>query len=191
MSNLPDLSQYGTMPQRGNEKGQKSWNPKVLSPPMIRIMDLQLFNPTMTAKDIAQVVGKSPSHVKKIIGSDLYKTRYRERRAEVERLQHSKVAAEVAKFENLRDDMIRRHREFLDLDPTKFAGRELECERIRQKSVQDLLRLSQDNLPSAGGNGASKEVGEYEERTRTLEIDPTDPDAAYMKLQETWRRGTK
>ena len=180
---------YSPNPEKSKAASRTAnkWNPKELSPMMKRIMDLQLFNPSIKVKEIAQIVKWSPNRVKRIISSDMYRTRYQERIREVEQLQHSMVARERAKFEKLRDQMIDEHLKIINLDPAKYGGKELELEKVRQKSVQDLLRVSNEQLKSAGDNGGK---GDSEERTRSVEISG-NADESYMRIMETWRKGTK
>ncbi|MHA2377469.1 MAG: hypothetical protein ACXAB9_15035, partial [Candidatus Thorarchaeota archaeon] len=66
-----DAVVYGTGPEKNKAAARTPtrWNPKELSPQMLRIMDLQLFNPAIKVKEIAQVIGWSPSRIKRIIGS--------------------------------------------------------------------------------------------------------------------------
>jgi hypothetical protein len=184
-----DAVVYGTGPEKNKAAARTPtrWNPKELSPQMLRIMDLQLFNPAIKVKEIAQVIGWSPSRIKRIIGSDMYRQRYKERRVKIESLQHSKIARERGKYEEIRDKMIAEHQEFINLDPNDFAGKQLEVHKLRQKSVQDLLRVSNEQLKSAGDNGGE---GASEEHTRSVEISG-DENESYMRIMETWRRGTK
>jgi hypothetical protein len=102
-------------------------------------------------------------------------------------MQHSKIARERAKFLELRDKMIKEHLALIKLDPKIYAGKELEAQKLRQKSVQDLLRVSTEQLKSAGDNGGTDNL---EERTRSIEISGNEDDA-YMRIMETWRKGTK
>jgi hypothetical protein len=180
---------YGTGPQKNKAASRTPtrWNPKELSPQMLRIMDHQLMNPGIKTKEIAQIVGWSPSRIKRIIGSDMYRQRYKERRLDIEKLQHSRVAHERAKFVEIRDKMIKEHMDFIKLDPKGFAGKELEAQKLRQKSVQDLLRVSNEQLKGAGDNGGT---GDLEEKTRSIEISGNENDS-YMRIMETWRKGTK
>jgi hypothetical protein len=189
MTTLP----YGTGPQsnKAAARSPSSWSPKELSPMMLRIMDLQLFNPAIKTKDIAQIVGWSPGRVKRIVASDLYRTRYIERRAEIERLQHSNIAKEKAKFLEIRERMLKEHMEIVDMDPLLHGVKALEAQKIRQKSISELLKVSEEHLKPAGGNGGDQPPGEFEEQTRSIEIDTSDPNAAYMRIMETWRKGTK
>jgi hypothetical protein len=187
VSNQPVI--YGTGPEK-NKAASRSptrWNPKELSPQMLRIMDHQLMNPGIKVKEIAQIVGWSPSRIKRIIGSDMYRQRYKERRLDIEKLQHSKIARERAKFLELRDKMIKEHLDLIKLDPKTYAGKELEAQKLRQKSVQDLLRVSNEQLKSAGDNGGTDNL---EERTRSIEVSG-DENESYMRIMETWRKGTK
>jgi len=158
---------------------------------MLRIMDLQLFNPSIKTKEIAQIVGWSPSRVKRIVASDLYRTRYIERREEIERLQHSNIAKEKARFLEIRERMIKEHLGIVDIDPATHGVKSLEAQKVRQKSISELLKVAEDHLKPAGGNGGDQPSGDYEEQTRSIEIDTSDPNAAYMRIMETWRKGTK
>ena len=180
---------YGTMPQKNKAASRTPhrWNPKELSPQMLRIMDHQLMNPGIKVKEIAQIVGWSPARIKRIIGSDMYRQRYKERRLDIEALQHSKVARERARFIELRDKMIKEHLELIEIDPKTYAGKELEAQKLRQKSVQDLLRVTTEQLKSAGDNGGTQNL---EEHTRSVEVSDNANDS-YMRIMETWRKGTK
>ncbi len=190
---MSGVVEYGTGPQSNKKAGRTatSWNPKELSPMMLRIMDFQLFNPSIKVKEIAQLIGWSPGRVKRIIGSDMYRTRYTERRKEIERLQHSNIARDKAKFIEIRDKMLKEHMALVDLDPAKYGVKELEAQKLRQKSITELLKLSEEHLKPAGGNGADQSGGEFEEQTRSVEIDTSDPNSAYMRIMETWRKSTK
>lgn len=180
---------YGTGPEKNKAASRRStaWNPKELSPQMLRIQDHQLMNPGIKVKEIAQIVGWSPSRVKRIIGSDMYRQRYKERRLDIEQLQHSKIARERAKFIEIRDRMIKEHMDFIKLDPKSFAGKELQAQQLRQKSVQDLLRVSVDHTKSAGDNGGTTNL---EEHVKSVEISDNESDS-YIRIMETWRKGTK
>jgi AraC-like DNA-binding protein len=189
MTTLP----YGTGPQSNKmaARSASSWSPKELSPMMLRIMDLQLFNPSIKIREISQVVGWSPSRVKRIVASDLYRTRYIERRAEIERLQHSNIAKEKARFLEIRERMLKEHMDIVEIDPLQYGVKALEAQKIRQKSITELLKVSEEHLKPASDNGGDRPSGDYEEQTRSIEIDTSDPNAAYMRIMETWRKGTK
>jgi hypothetical protein len=180
---------YGTGPEKNKAASRKStsWNPKELSPQMLRIQDHQLMNPGIKVKEIAQIVGWSPSRVKRVIGSDMYRQRYKERRLEIEQLQHSKIARERAYFLELRDKMIKEHLELIKEDPKTYAGKELQAQQLRQKSVQDLLRVSIEQTKPAPDNGGTTDL---EEHTKSIEISDSESDS-YMRIMETWRKGTK
>ena len=180
---------YGTGPEKNKAASRTAtrWNPKELSPQMLRIQDHQLMNPGIKVKEIAQIVGWSPSRVKRVIGSDMYRQRYKERRLEIEQLQHSKIARERAKFLEIRDCMLKEHMDLIKIDPKTYAGKELEAQKLRQKSIQDLLRVSVEHTKSAGDNGG---VTDLEEHTKSIEISDNESDS-YMRIMETWRKGTK
>jgi len=180
----PQSSKIGT-------RTDQKWNPKELSPMMLRIMDLQLFNPRVKVKEIAQVIGWSTGRVKRIISSDMYRQRYEERRLEIERLQHSKIARERARFEEIRNKMIEEHMKIIAIDTSVHGVKQLEAEKLRQKSISELLKVSEEHLKPAGENGGGNGDKSYEEHSRSVEIDTSDPNAAYMRIMETWRKGTK
>jgi len=184
---------YGANPQSNKTASRTAtgWSPKELSPMMLRIMDFQLFNPSIKVKEIAQLVGWKPSRIKRIISSDMYKTRYKERRLEIERLQHSNIARDKAKFVEIRDKMLKEHLEIIDIDPSKHGVKELEAQKLRQKSISELLKVSEEHLKPAGGNGGDQSGQDFEEQTRSIEIDTSDPNSAYMRIMETWRKSTK
>lgn len=184
---------YGANPQanRATMRSENKWNPKELSPMMLRLMDLQLFNPRIKTKELAQIVGWSTGRVRRIISSDMYRTRFKERRIDIERLQHSRVARERARFEELRNKMIDEHLKIIDIDASTHGVKQIEAEKLRQKSISELLRVSEEHLKPAGDNGGGNGESAMEERTRSIEIDTSDPNSAYMRIMETWRRGTK
>lgn len=166
------------------------WNPKELSPMVLRIMDLQLFNPRIKVKELAQVVGWSTGRIKRIVSSDMYRQRYKERRLEIERLQHSKIARERARFEEIRDKMIEEHMSIIAIDSSAHGIKQIEAEKLRQKSISELLKVAEEHLkPSSNEGGGTPES--FEEHTRSLELDTNDFNAAYLRIKETWRRGTK
>ena len=77
-----------------------------------------------------------------------------------------------------------------DADPASFpANKELEVHKLRQKSVSELLSFADKQLGSARDNGGR---ATEEEHVRSIErIDPDDPNAAYTRIMETWRKSTK
>ena len=165
------------------------WDPKEMSPKMDHMLDLQLLSPTITRAQLAVAVGLSVSRVGKIINSGMYKTKYNMRRIQIERLQNSRVAAERARFEALRDEMIEAHQAVMQIDKTAHVGKEMELEKLKQRSVSDLLRMSTDELRHLdrkldGPNGEGT-VG------TEVEIDTSDPKVAYVRLLQTFRKGTK
>jgi hypothetical protein len=107
-------------PRRDRGKGDK-WDPKALTPKMDHMLSVQLFNPTVKAGQLAKLVHLSESQVRHILGSTMYRTKYRIRRAEVEKLQNSRVAAERARFEKLRDEMIDAHKSVMNINPGREA----------------------------------------------------------------------
>ena len=183
--------------QRGDRGGKSrdrhaGWNPKVLSPIMTQIMDLHLFNPQLKKREIAELLKLSKNRVRRIMNCDMYRTRYRQRRLEVERLMHSSLARDREKFIRLRDKMIGMHEEVAEMDPQQYGSvKAMEVERLRQKSMSELLRVATDHL-KPGGNGA-QEVGSTESKEHSLEgeIDLTDPNAAYFRIVEKWQANTK
>ena len=180
--------------QRGHKVGgtrrTSKWDPVELTPIMDHMLDVQLFNPKITPKQLADHVNLSVSRVSSILGSGMYRAKYNLRRVKVERLQHSRVAAERAKFEKLRDEMIDAHKNTMKIDPSAHAGKELEVEKLKQRSVTDLLRMSTDQLRhidqklDGPGNGEGQVGAE-------VEIDTSDPKVAYVRLLGTFRKGTK
>jgi len=174
----------------GGTRRTSKWNPTELTPIMDHMLDVQLFNPKITQKELAEHVGLSISRVSSILGSGMYRAKYNLRRIKVERLQHSKVAAERDKFEALRDEMIDAHKNVMQIDPVKHVGKELELEKLKQRSVTDLLRMSTDQLKEIDrkldgpGNGEGQIGAE-------VELDTSDPKKAYIRLLGTFRKGTK
>ena len=184
---------YSPNPQSNREpmRSDNKWNPKELSPMMLRIMDLQLFNPRIKVKELAEVIGWSTGRIKRIISSDMYRQRYEERRLEIERLQHSKIARERARFEEIRNKMIDEHMKIIAMNTSIHGIKQLEAEKLRQKSISELLKVSEEHLKPASDNGGDNGDKSYEEHTRSVEIDTSDPNAAYMRIMEKWRKGTK
>ena len=180
--------------QRGHKVGgtrrKSKWDPVELTPIMDHMLDVQLFNPKITPKQLADHVNLSVSRVSSILGSGMYRAKYNLRRIKVERLQHSRVAAERDKFEQLRDEMTDAHKSIMRIDPTAHVGKELELEKLKQRSVTDLLRMSTDQLKEidrrldGGGNGEGQIGAE-------VELDTSDPKKAYIRLLGTFRKGTK
>lgn len=193
---------YGNNPwrnnpaQRGDRGGESrdrhaGWNPKELSDLMLRIMDLHLFNPQLKKREVATTLGLSLNRVRRIMNCDMYRTRYRQRRLEVERLMHSNLATDRAKFIKLRDDMIRLHTELAEMDPNQYGGaKAVEVERLRQKSMTELLKVATDHLRPSNGTG-EKEKLESKEHSLEGEIDLSDPNAAYFRIVEKWQANTK
>jgi len=179
--------------QRGHKVGgtrrRSSYDPLELTPIMDHMLDVQLFNPKITPKQLADHVGLSTSRVTSILGSGMYRAKYNLRRVKVERLQHSRVAAERAKFEQLRDEMIDAHKKTMDIDPVKHVGKELELEKLKQRSVTDLLRMSTDQLRDIDKRLDGPDNGESV--GAEVEIDTSDPKVAYVRLLGTFRKGTK
>jgi hypothetical protein len=179
--------------RRGHKVGGTSrkskWDPRELTPIMDHMLDVQLFNPKITQKELADHVSLSVSRVSAILGSGMYRAKYNLRRIKVERLQHSRVAAERERFELLRDEMVDAHKKVMDIDATKHVGKELELEKLKQRSITDLLRMSTDQLKEIdrkldGPNGGDAVGAE-------VEIDTSDPKVAYVRLLGTFRKGTK
>ena len=146
---------YSPNPQSNREpmRSDNKWNPKELSPMMLRIMDLQLFNPRIKVKELAEVIGWSTGRIKRIISSDMYRQRYEERRLEIERLQHSKIARERARFEEIRNKMIDEHMKIIAMNTSIHGIKQLEAEKLRQKSISELLKVSEEHLKPASDNG--------------------------------------
>lgn len=174
----------------GGIKRKTKWDPVELTPIMNHMLDVQFFNPKITQKELADHVGLSQSRVSAILGSGMYRAKYNLRRIKVERLQNSKVAAERLKFEQLRDEMVDAHKKTMEIDPTKHVGKELELEKLKQRSCSDLLRMSTEQLrhidvrldgPANGEGQVGAEV----------ELDTSDPNKAYIRLLGTFRKGTK
>ncbi len=166
------------------------WDPKELSPKMDHMVYLQLLSPSITRAELAELVGLSVSRVSHIINSGMYKTKYNMRRIKIERLQNSRVAAERQRFEKLRDEMIEAHRTVMKIDKTAHVGKELEPEKLKQRSVSDLLRMSTEQIKEIdrkldGPNGGDATVG------AEVELDTSDPGKAYIRLLGTFRKGTK
>lgn len=187
------LGIYSGASKRGHKTGgterSSKWDPVELTPIMDHMLDVQLFNPKITQAQLAAHVELSVSRVSAILGSGMYRAKYNLRRIKVERLQHSRVAAEREKFEKLRDDMIDAHKKTMEIDPSGHVGKELELEKLKQRSVSDLLRMSTDQLKELdrkldGGNGEDA-VGVE------AELDTSDPNKAYIRLLGTFRKGTK
>jgi len=174
----------------GGMKRESKWDPVELTPIMNHMLDVQFFNPKITQKELADHVSLSVSRVSAILGSGMYRAKYNLRRIKIERLQNSKVAAERLKFEQLRDEMIDAHKRVMEIDPVKHVGKELELEKLKQRSVTDLLRMSTEQLRHIdvrldGPNGGDGAVG------AEVEIDTSDPKVAYVRLLGTFRKGTK
>lgn len=181
--------QHPMVGARTNKKGG-SWDPTELTPKMLHIMDLQLFNPTIKADQIAEIVDLSASRVRGIISSAMYRAKFNLRRLKIEKLQHSKIAEERDKFSKLRDEMIDAHKNIMLIDPNQHAGKELELEKLKQRSVSDLLRMSTDQLREidrklSGDNGGRGEV------SAEIEVDTSDPRKAYLRLMSSFRKGSK
>lgn len=173
----------------GGIKRESKWDPVELTPIMNHMLDVQFFNPTITQKQLADHVGLSVSRISAILGSGMYRAKYNLRRVKVERLQNSRVAAERAQFEKLRDEMIDAHKTIMNINKAGHVGKELELEKLKQRSVSDLLKMSTEQLrdldkklsPDNGGAQVGAEV----------EIDTSDPKVAYVRLLGTFRKGTK
>jgi predicted XRE-type DNA-binding protein len=174
----------------GGIKRQSKWDPVELTPIMNHILDVQFFNPKITQKELANHVGLSQSRVSAILGSGMYRAKYNLRRIKIERLQHSKVAAERNKFEALRDEMIDAHKKVMEIDPVKHVGKELELEKLKQRSVSDLLRMSTEQLRHIDVRLDGPVNGEGQIGAE-VELDTSDPGKAYIRLLGTFRKGTK
>ena len=181
----PQHPKYGT-----GVDGANNWDPKELTPKMLHIMDLQLFNPTITAPQLADIVGLSVSRIRGIIGCSMYRTKFNLRRLKIEKLQHSKIAEERDKFLKLRDDMIEAHKNIMLLDPVQHKGKELELEKLKQRSISDLLRCSTEELREIDRK-LSPANGDQSQLAAEVEIDTSDPRKAYLRLMSTFRKGTK
>ncbi|MHA2064558.1 MAG: hypothetical protein ACXABY_09285 [Candidatus Thorarchaeota archaeon] len=194
--------EYGQNPWRDTpglrgDRGGKTrdrhsgWNPKVLTAVMQEIMDLHLFNPQLKKKEIAQLLRLSKNRVRRIMNSDMYRTRHRQRRLEIERLMHSSIARDKAKFLKLRNKMIDLHMELAEMDPQQYGTtKAVEVERLRQKSMSEILRVAEDNLKSSD-NGDGEKPGVTSEHSVEGELDLSDPNAAYFRIVEQWRQSTK
>ncbi len=187
------LGIYSGASKRGHKTGgtdrSSKWDPVELTPIMDHMLDVQLFNPKITQAQLAAHVDLSVSRVSSILGSGMYRAKYNLRRIKVERLQHSRVAAERAIFEQLRDDMIDAHKNIMAINKAGHIGKELELEKLKQRSVSDLLRMSTDQLKELdrkldGDNGEDRVGAE-------VELDTSDPKKAYIRLLGTFRKGTK
>ena len=189
----PWRDQPGQMGSRGGESRDRhaGWNPKTLTPIMLEIMDLQLFNPQLKKQEIAHLLRLSKNRVRRIMNSDMYRTRLRQRRLEVERLMHSSVARDRAKFLVLRNKMLEMHLELAKMDPHQYGTtKAVEVERLRQKSMTEILRVAEDNLRSSG-NGDGEKSTSTSEHSVEGELDLSDPNAAYFRIVEKWRQSTK
>jgi len=185
---------YGTAPQHNRFAMRKGgWNPKELSPFMQRIMDIQLMNPSLKAKEIARLVGVSKSTVSRVISCDMYRMRYKQRRLEIEKILDETTAREVKKFRELRDKMIELHKELIEKDPAQYAGKELEYEKLRQRSISEILRLSAEELRHLQGKIDNNGNGQGKESSveTGVELDLSDPNAAYLRVVSRFRKGTK
>ena len=167
------------------------WEPTALNESMLRLMDFIFIYPRVTNEELGELVGFSPQHVSKVRNSDIFKERYKQRRAELERLETSRLMQERERFLKLRDEMITEHEKLIHIDASKHGvAREAEFQRIRQKSIGDLLKVSTeevgriDDLRSRGpdGNGTVVELG-----IRTVQTGQE----AYQELLARFRRGTK
>lgn len=174
----------------GGTKRESAWDPVELTPIMDHMLDVQLFNPTITPTQLAAHVGLSVSRVTAILGSGMYRAKYNLRRIKVERLQNSRVAAERAKFEKLRDEMIDAHKSIMNINKAGHVGKELELEKLKQRSVSDLLKMSTDQLKEIDRKLSPPDNGEGQVGAE-VEIDTSDPKVAYVRLLGTFRKGTK
>jgi hypothetical protein len=99
------------------------------------------------------------------------------------------VAAERAIFEQLRDEMIDAHKTIMQINKAGHVGKELELEKLKQRSVSDLLKMSTEQLREMDrkldGDNGDAQVG------AEVEIDTSDPKVAYVRLLGTFRKGTK
>lgn len=183
----------GNRGDRGGETRDRhgGWNPKSLSPIMTEIMNLILFNPQLKKREIAQVLKLSKNRVRRIMNSDMFRTRYRQRRLEVERLMDSTLARDKAKFLKLRDKMLKMHMEVAEMDPEQYGTtKAVEVERLRQKSMSEILKVAEDNLKTPA-NGDAEKSGMTAEHSVEGELDLSDPNAAYFRIVEQWRQSTK
>lgn len=193
---------YGVNPwrdqpaQRGDRGGKNrdrhaGWNPKTLTPIMNEIMDLHILNPQLKKKEIAQLLRLSKNRVRRIMNSDMYRTRWRHRRLEIERIIASTAARDRKKFLELRDKMLEMHMELAEMDPNQYGTtKAVEVERLRQKSMSEILKVAEDNLRSAGNGDDEKPTSESEHSVEG-ELDLSDPNAAYFRIVEKWRQSTK
>lgn len=193
---------YGQNPWRDNpaQRGSRGgtsrdrhagWDPKVLTAVMQEIMDLHLFNPQLKKQEIAILLRLSKNRVRRIMNSDMYRTRHRQRRLEIERLMHSSIARDRAKFLEYRNKMLEMHMELAEMDPQQYGTtKAVEVERLRQKSMSEILKVAEDNLRTPrDGNGEGQ--GATAEHSLEGELDLTDPNAAYFRIVEKWRQSTK
>lgn len=183
----------GTLPggNRHRTEAGRQWDPKEITPKMQRLMYLQLFNPTATAEQLANIIGLSPTRVRAILRSDMYKAKYHMRRLEIEQLENSKILEERQKFQELRDEMIKAHEELLELDPSRYLGKELEVERLRQTSMTTLLKLSSTELDRIDRALSFKDSKDSAQVGVEVELDTSDPKKAYMRLMTGFKKGTK
>jgi hypothetical protein len=187
------LGIYSGASKRGHKVGgvkrKSKWNPVELTPIMDHMLDVQLFNPKITQKQLADHVSLSVSRVSAILGSGMYRAKYNLRRIKVDRLANSRVAAERAIFEQLRDEMIDAHKTIMQINKAGHVGKELELEKLKQRSVSDLLKMSTEQLREMDrkldGDNGDAQVG------AEVEIDTSDPKVAYVRLLGTFRKGTK
>jgi hypothetical protein len=86
--------------------------------------------------------------------------------------------------------MIDAHKSVMNINPGLHVGKELELEKLKQRSVTSLLNMSVDQLKEIDrkldgpGNGEGTVGAE-------VELDTSDPKKAYVRLLGTFRKGTK
>ena len=185
-----------TPAKRGSQGGTSrdrhaGWDPKVLTAVMMEIMDLHLFNPQLKKQEIATLLRLSLNRVRRIMNSDMYRTRWRQRRLEVERLMHSSLARDKAKFLEYRNKMLEMHMELAEMDPQQYGvTKAIEVERLRQKSMSEILKVAEDNLRAPGRDNGDGDT-EKSEHSVEGELDLSDPNAAYFRIVEKWQKSTK
>lgn len=79
------------------EQLSERWRPMYSRPWHDRLIDYLLTNPGQTTKDIALALGKHPVTVSMVMGSDLFKARYEQRRKAFEVDLRDRLTGKIAK----------------------------------------------------------------------------------------------
>ena len=87
--------------------------------------------------------------------------------------------------------MLNMHLELAEMDPEQYGTtKAVEVERLRQKSMSEILKVAEDNLRSPL-NGSGEDSKVTAEHSVEGELDLSDPNAAYFRIVEQWKQSTK